>query len=67
MPDITLTQACEGIPDAELGAKVKQPMIQMAKDQAQADGVTLVSDPVWESFRDEKGERYAIRLTWEAR
>jgi stage V sporulation protein SpoVS len=64
---ITLTQDCLGVPDQELGAKIKQPMIAMAKAQAEQDGLTLVSDPVWESFRDEEGKRYAIKLTWETR
>jgi hypothetical protein len=65
--DITLTQDCADIPDDELGPKVKQPMIEMAKAQAEQEGVTLIDDPIWESFLDDDGKRYAIKLTWGTR
>lgn len=61
---ITLTQDCADIPDAELGPKVKQPMIETARTQAEQDGMTLIGDPEWESFLDDEGKRYAIRLSW---
>lgn len=61
---ITFTMDCAGVEDADLGPAIKQPLIAMAKDEAASTGVELLGDPEWESFRDDDGKRYAIKLIW---